>query len=407
MSTIQDRDVCVVGVARTPIGSYGGVFKDVPAVTLGATAIKAALQRANLEPNQVNEVYMGNVMSAGIGQAPARQAALAAGIPHNVPCTTVNKVCSSGMKATMIGAQMIQLGSADVVVTGGMENMSAVPYYNHKLRFGSRMGDVNLVDGMVKDGLWDPYNNCHMGEAAELCAKEYELSREAQDEYATASYQRAAAASNGGLFADEICPVYVKQRRGEPKEVKVDEEFTKVNFEKMKSLKCIFAKKGEKGTVTAGNASTLNDGAAALVLCSGAKAKELKLNVLFKIRSFADAAQEPERFTTAPSLAVPKALARGEVKLEEVDYWEVNEAFSAVALVNCKILNIEHEKVNVHGGAVALGHPLGCSGARIIITLLGVLKANKGTIGCAGVCNGGGGASAIVIERVDSSPSRL
>lgn len=403
--SLEDNAVYVAGLARTPIGSYGGCLKDVPATELGATAIRAALARSGIAADLVDEVIMGHVLTAGAGQAPARQAAKAAGLPNKVPCTTVNKVCASGMKAVMMASQAIMTGQASVVVAGGMENMSSVPYYDAKQRWGARMGDVTLVDGMIKDGLWDPYDDQHMGCAAELCATEHKFDQAAQDAYAIQSYERAAAASNGGAFAAEICPVMVPNRKGPPTEVKVDEEFTKVNHEKLKTLRPCFVKKGVVGSVTAGNASTLNDGAAAMILVSGKKAKELGLTVVAKIRGFADAAHEPERFTTAPALAMPKALKRAGVTQDEVEFFEVNEAFSVVALANAKILGLDISKVNVHGGAVALGHPLGCSGVRIIVTLLGVLAAKGATLGAAGICNGGGGASAIVVERLASGES--
>lgn len=391
------KKVYIVSAVRTPIGSFGGAFANVPATELGATAIKGALEKANVEPKDVNEVLMGNVFQANCGQAPARQAAMAAGIPNTVPATTVNKVCSSGMKTIMMAVQSIKLGDNDIVVAGGMENMSNVPYYSANLRWGSKLGDVKLVDGLVKDGLTDVYNNYHMGNAAELCAKEHNISREGQDNFAIQSYSRSAKAWDEGKFNEEVVPVSVPQRRGEPILIAQDEEFTNVKIEKIPNLRPVFQK---EGTVTAANASTLNDGAAALVLVSEEKVKELGLTPIGEVLSYADVAHEPERFTTAPSKAVPLAINKAGLTDDQIDFYELNEAFSVVGLANCKILNLDNEKVNVNGGAVSLGHPLGCSGARITVTLLNVLKQNQGKIGAAGICNGGGGASAIIIKSI-------
>ena len=389
------KKVVIVSAARTPIGSFLGALSSIPAPKLGAVAIKGALDKINLSPEQVDEVLMGNVVQAGVGQAPARQAAIYAGIPDSVPCTTVNKVCSSGMKAVMQGAQAIALGDAEVIVAGGMENMSMIPHYVH-MRNGQKFGPATLVDGLQKDGLVDAYDQNAMGVCADACAAEYSFSREDQDAYATASYQRSAKAWSEGKFNDEVVPVEVPQRRGEPVVVSEDEEFKNVKMEKIAALRPAFTK---EGTVTAANASTINDGAGAVVLMSEEKANELGLTPLATILSYADAAQEPEWFTTAPAKALPKALGKANIALEDVDYFEVNEAFSVVALANMKILNMPEDKVNVNGGAVSLGHPLGCSGVRILITLINVLKQNNAKIGAAGICNGGGGASAMVIER--------
>jgi acetyl-CoA C-acetyltransferase len=391
------REVYIVSVARTPIGSFGGSLVSVPATQLGKTAIKAAVERSGIKPADVQEVYMGNVLSANLGQAPAKQATLGAGIPNTVPCTTVNKVCASGMKAIMLGAQSIMLGDNDIVVAGGMESMSNTPYYLDKTRWGNRLGDGKLIDGMVKDGLWDPYQDYHMGNAGELCAKECGYNREDQDNYAIESYKRAAEAHDKGWFKDEIVPVEVPQRRGEPLIISDDEEYKKVNFDKIPKLRPAFQK---EGTVTAANASKLNDGAAAVVLMSKEKMEEMGLKPVAKIRGFADASGAPEWFTTAPSKAIPKALHKAGVEISEIDAFEINEAFSVVSLVNKDELKTTEDKLNVFGGAVALGHPLGCSGARIVITLISVLNQKDGKLGCAGICNGGGGASAIVIEKV-------
>lgn len=391
----MNKKVVIVSAVRTPIGSFMGALSSVPATKLGAAAIKGALHKINLDPKLVDEVLMGNVVQAGNGQAPARQAALYAGLSENVACTTVNKVCASGMKAVMQGAQAIMAGDAEIVVAGGMENMSLIPHYVH-MRNGVKFGPTTLVDGMQKDGLTDAYDNNAMGVCADLCATEYNFSREDQDNFAIQSYERSAAAWEAGKFDAEIVPVEVPQRRGDAIIVTKDEEYTNVKLDKIPSLAPVFTK---EGTVTAANASTINDGAAALVLMSEDKAKSLGLTPLAYIKSYADAAQEPKWFTTAPAKALPKALDKAGLSIEDVDYFEFNEAFSVVGLANAKILGIHNDKINVNGGAVSLGHPLGCSGARIIVTLLSVLNQNNAKIGAAAICNGGGGASAIVIER--------
>ena len=391
------KEAYIASAVRTPIGSFGGKLAGFSATQLGTFAIKGALEKAGVAADQVNEVYMGNVLSANLGQAPARQAALGAGIGENVPCTTVNKVCSSGMKSVMLGAQSIMLGINDLVVAGGMESMSNVPFYVPKARFGYKYGHGQMVDGLMHDGLWEAYNGFPMGNCADNTAKEMNISREAQDEYAINSYKRVAEATEAGEFKDEIVPVEIPQRKGDPIVMDEDEEFRNVNFDKIPSLRPVFDK---EGTVTAANASTINDGASALVLVSKEKAEELGLTLVAKIKGFGDAAQEPLWFTTAPSLAIPRALAHAGVEQDDVDFWEVNEAFSAVALANQEKLGLDGDKLNVFGGAVAVGHPLGTSGARIITTLINVLNKKGGTIGCAGICNGGGGASAIVVEKV-------
>ncbi|WP_218599510.1 acetyl-CoA C-acyltransferase [Polaribacter sp. NJDZ03] len=390
------KEVVIVSVARTPIGSFMGSLSTTPAPKLGAIAIKGALGKINLDPNLVEEVFMGNVVSAGLGQAPARQAAIFAGIPNTVPCTTVNKVCASGMKAIMLAAQTIALGDADIIVAGGMENMSAIPHYQHA-RKGSKFGAITMEDGLQKDGLVDAYNNVAMGVCADTCATEYNFSREDQDAFAIQSYNRSAKAWSDGKYADEIVPVEIPQRRGEPIIFSEDEEYSNVRMDKIPTLRAAFTK---DGTVTAANASTINDGGAALVLMSADKAKELNIKPLAKVLSYADAAHEPEWFTTAPAKALPKALAKANISIDDVDYFELNEAFSIVGLANMKILGITDDKVNVNGGAVSLGHPLGVSGARIVIALTSILKQNKAKIGAAAICNGGGGASAFVIERI-------
>ncbi|WP_282112085.1 acetyl-CoA C-acyltransferase [Maribacter stanieri] len=390
------KEVVIVSAVRTPIGSFMGGLSTIPAPKLGAVAIEGALKKINLDPTLVDEVIMGNVVQAGTGQAPARQAAIFAGIPNTVPCTTINKVCASGMKAVMQGAQAIALGDADIVVAGGMENMSLIPHYVH-MRTGTKFGPTPLIDGMQKDGLVDAYDENAMGVCADACATKYEFSREDQDAYAIQSYKRSSEAWENGKFDNEVIPVAVPQRRGEPKMVNKDEEFSNVFIDKIPNLRPAFSK---DGTVTAANASTINDGAAALVLMSKEKAEELNLKPLAVIKSYADAAHEPEWFTTAPAKALPKALAKSNLKLEEVDFFEFNEAFSVVGLANMKILGLNDSNVNVNGGAVSLGHPLGCSGARILITLLNVLEQNNAKIGAAAICNGGGGASAIIIERL-------
>lgn len=391
----MSKKVVIVSAVRTPIGSFMGALSSVPATKLGAAAIKGALNKINLDPNLVDEVLMGNVVQAGNGQAPARQAALYAGLPNNVPCTTINKVCASGMKAVMQGVQAIMAGDAEVVVAGGMENMSLIPHYVH-MRNGVKFGPTSLVDGMQKDGLVDAYDNNAMGVAADLCASEHKISREEQDNFAIQSYQRSAAAWDAGKFNAEIVPVEVPQRKGDPIVVTKDEEYTNVKLDKIPTLAAVFTK---EGTVTAANASTINDGAAALVLMSEEKAQSLGLKPLAYIKSYADAAQEPKWFTTAPAKALPKALDKAGLKTSDIDFFEFNEAFSVVGLANAKILGLPNDKVNVNGGAVSLGHPLGCSGARIIVTLINVLEQNNAKLGAAAICNGGGGASAIVIER--------
>jgi acetyl-CoA C-acetyltransferase len=389
------KEVVIVSAARTPIGSFLGSLSTIPAPKLGAIAIKGALEKINLDPTLVNEVLMGHVVQAGTGQAPARQAAIFAGIPDTVPCTTLNKVCASGMKAVMQAAQSIALGDADIIVAGGMENMSLIPHYMHA-RMGTKFGPSTLVDGMQKDGLVDVYDQNAMGVCADACAKEYNFSREDQDAYAIESYTRSAAAWQAGRFNEEVVPVEVPQRRGDSLIVNKDEEFSNVNIEKIPALRPAFTK---DGTVTAANASTINDGAGAMVLMSAEKAKELGLTPLAKISGYADAAHEPKWFTTAPAKALPKALEKAGVSLDKVDFFEFNEAFSVVGLANMKILGLDSSNVNVNGGAVSLGHPLGCSGVRILITLLNVLKQKNAKIGAAAICNGGGGASAMVIER--------
>ncbi len=391
----MSKEVVIVSVARTPIGSFLGALSTIPATKLGAIAIKGALEKINLKPEQVEEVLMGNVVQAGTGQAPARQAAIYAGIPNTVPCTTINKVCASGMKTVMQAAQSIALGDANIIVAGGMENMSLIPHYLYA-RTGTKFGPTTLIDGMQKDGLVDAYDQNAMGVCADACATEYKFSREEQDAFAIQSYTRSAAAWDAGKFDKEVVPVEVPQRRGEPKIVSRDEEFTNVKIEKIPQLRPAFTK---EGTVTAANASTINDGAGAMVLMSKEKAEELGLKPLATIKSYADAAHEPEWFTTAPAKALPKALNKAGITIDDVDYFEFNEAFSVVGLANMKILGLNDGNVNVNGGAVSLGHPLGCSGVRILITLLNVLEQNNAKIGAAAICNGGGGASAVVIER--------
>ena len=393
---IMNKDVVIVSAVRTPIGSFLGSLSSVPAPRLGAVAIKGALDKINLNPDLVEEVLMGNVVQAGTGQAPARQAAIFAGIPDTVPCTTVNKVCSSGLKAIMQGAQAIQLGDAEIVVAGGMENMSAIPHYYHA-RSATKFGPATMEDGMQKDGLVDAYDKNAMGVCADACATEYNFSREDQDAFAIQSYKRSTEAWNSGRFDNEVVSVEVPQRRGEPIIVSKDEEYTNVKMERIPALRPVFTK---DGTVTAANASTINDGAAAVVLMSLEKANQLSLKPIAKIKSYADAAHEPNWFTTAPAKALPKALAKANIELSDVDYFEFNEAFSVVGLANMKILGLSDEKVNINGGAVSLGHPLGCSGARILITLINVLHQNDAKTGAAAICNGGGGASAMVIERI-------
>ena len=389
------KEVVIESAVRTPMGSFGGALSSVSATQLGSVAIRGAVEKAGINPNEVDEVYMGNVLQASLGQAPARQAAIGAGLNQDVPCTTINKVCSSGMKSIMLAAQSIMCGDNEVVVAGGMENMSAVPHYFAKGRNGQKLGDMKLVDGLVKDGLTDVYNKVHMGNCAELCAKEMNFSREQQDAFAVESYNRSAKAWAEGKFSDEVVAVSVAQRRGDDLIISEDEEYKNVKMDKIPNLRPVFDK---EGTVTAANASTLNDGAAALILMSADKAKALGLQPLAKIKSYADAAHQPEWFTTAPAKALPIALEKANISTGDVDFFELNEAFSVVGLANIEKLGLDATKVNVHGGAVSLGHPLGCSGTRIIVTLLHVLKHNNGKVGAAGICNGGGGASAMVVE---------
>ena len=389
------KDIVIVSAARTPIGCFLGGLSTVSASKLGSVAIKGALDKIDLDPNLVQEVLMGNVVQANVGQAPARQAALGAGIPDSVPCTTVNKVCSSGMKAIIQGAQSIALGDADVIVAGGMESMSQIPHYLY-LRNGQKFGPTTMVDGMQRDGLSDAYSNQAMGTCADLCATKHNFSREEQDAFAIQSYKRSAEAWQNGNFRDEVVPVEVPQRRGEPIIVDEDEEYKNIKFDKVDKLRPAFTK---DGTATAANSSTINDGAAAVVLMSRAKADELGLKPLATIKSYADAAQKPEDFTTAPAKALPLALRKAKLDIKDIDFFEFNEAFSVVGLANMKILGLSDKNVNIHGGAVSLGHPLGCSGARIVITLLHILKQNDAKFGAAAICNGGGGASAMILER--------
>ena len=393
----MNKEVYIVAAVRTPIGSFGGALSALSATSLGAIAIQGALVKAGIQADQVDEVMMGSVIQAGLGQAPARQAAKAAGLPDKVICTTINKVCASGMKAIAIAAQNILLGDANIIIAGGMESMSNVPFYNTTQRWGNKYGDTILQDGLAKDGLVDVYDQVAMGNFADLCASEYKISRADQDAFATNSYQKAQAAIQNGWFKEEIIPVEIPQKKGAAIIIDKDEEPSKVNFEKIAQLKPAFSK---EGTVTAANASTMNDGAAALVLMSAEKAKELGIKPIGIIRGFADAEQDPKWFTTSPSLALPKALAKAGLTKEQIDYFEFNEAFSVVGIVNTNILTLDDTKVNVQGGAVALGHPLGCSGARIVVTLIHILQKNKAKYGAAAICNGGGGASAMVIEAV-------
>ena len=391
------KNVVITSYSRTPIGSFGGKLATVSATKLGAHAIKSAISKSKIKPSQVEEVYMGNVISAGLGQAPARQAAIFAGLDQNTPCTTINKVCASGMKSIMIAAQSIKSGERDIVVAGGMENMSNIPFYLEKARKGYRLGHGQITDGLVLDGLTDVYNQTHMGVCGELCAEEMNITKEEQDNFAIQSYKKSKDAWEKKLFESEVSPIEIPQRKGEPLVVNEDEEFRNINFEKFKNLRPVFKK---EGTITAGNASTLNDGAAAIVLMSEEKAKELNIKPIAKIISYADASQEPEWFTTAPAKAIPKALEKANLNKNDVDYWELNEAFSVVGIANIKKLELDPEKVNIFGGAVSLGHPLGCSGARIIVTLLNILEKKGAKIGGAGICNGGGGASAMIIENI-------
>jgi len=392
---MEKRDVYIVSAVRTPMGSFGGALKDFSATKLGALVISSAIGRAGIAVGQVQEVYMGSVLQANLGQAPARQAARYAGLPDSIPCTTINKVCASGMKAIMMGAQSIMLGDQDIIVAGGMESMSNVPFYVENMRWGNKYGNSSIIDGLSKDGLTDAYNGEAMGMAAELCARECGISRNEQDAFAIESYKRSQRAWEEGKFNNEIVPVPIPQKKGEPVLFSKDEEPFNVKFDKIPELRPAFTK---EGSVTAANASSMNDGAAAVVLMSGKKMKELGIKPLAKILSFADAEQAPEWFTTTPSLAVPKAVAKAGLQMSDVDYWELNEAFAVVGIENTRRMKIDPTKVNVHGGAVSLGHPLGCSGARIIVTLINVLNSEKGKIGAAGICNGGGGASAIVLS---------
>ena len=393
----MNKEVYIVAAVRTPIGSFGGSLSSVSATALGGIAIKGALEKAGLSKESIDEVIMGSVIQAGLGQAPARQAAKAAGLPDKVICTTINKVCASGMKSIAIAAQNIMLGDADIIIAGGMESMSNVPFYNTNQRWGNKYGDVILQDGLAKDGLVDVYDKVAMGNFADACATKYNVSREAQDAFAVNSYKKAQQAMENGWFKDEIVPVEIPQKKGAAIVVDKDEEPLKVNFDKLAQLNPAFSK---EGTVTAANASTMNDGAAALVLMSAEKAKELGIQPIAIIKGFADAEQDPKWFTTSPALALPKALTKANLQINEIDFFEFNEAFSVVGIVNTEILKIDPAKVNVHGGAVALGHPLGCSGARIIVSLVHILKKNKAKKGAAAICNGGGGASAMVIELV-------
>ena len=390
------KEVYIVSAIRTPLGSFGGSLKGFSATQLGGFAIKAAVEKAGIKPENVDEVYMGAVIQANLGQAPARQAAKFAGLPNEVICTTINKVCASGMKSIALAAQSIMLGDADIVVAGGMESMSNVPFYSDSMRWGNKYGNVSMIDGLVKDGLTDVYDGKAMGNAAEMCATTCNISREDQDNFAIESYKRSQAASQNGKFDNEIVPVAIPQKKGDPIMFSKDEEPFNVKFDKIPDLKSPFVK---DGSVTAANASTMNDGAAALVLMSKEKADAMGIKPIAKIRAFADAEQAPEWFTTSPSLAVPKAVEKAGLKMDEIHFWELNEAFSVVGIENTKRMNLDAAKVNVNGGAVSLGHPLGCSGARIIVTLINVLKQNNGVYGAAGICNGGGGASAMVIEN--------
>ena len=391
------KEVVIVSAVRTAMGSFGGVFSNIPATKLGAYAIKGAIEKCGINKDLIDEVFMGNVLQANLGQAPARQAAIEAGLSNKIPCTTVNKVCSSGMKAIMLGAQSIKCGDNDIVVVGGMENMSSVPHYLLNSRTGQKLGDIKALDGLVKDGLTDVYNKKHMGLCAETCAKEMSFSREEQDDFAITSYERSAKAWKDNKFSNEVIDVEVPQRRGDSLIINEDEEYKKVKIDKIPNLRPVFDK---EGTITAANASTLNDGASALIIMSLEKANELKLKPLAKIISYADFAHDPEWFTTAPSDAITKALEKAKIDKSEVDFFELNEAFSVVGLANLKLLDINNDIVNVNGGAVSLGHPLGSSGSRIVVTLINVLEQNKAETGVAGICNGGGGASAIVIKKM-------
>jgi len=391
------KNVVIVRAKRTPVGSFGGNLSGFTAPELGAAAIIEVVKSSGIKPNDVQEVIFGNVLSGGIGQAPARQAAIKAGLSNRTPCTTVNKVCASGMKAVMFAADQIQLEQADIMVAGGMESMSNVPYYLPKHRFGAKLGHAEVQDGIIKDGLWDVYKDFHMGNAAEICASEYKISREEQDQYAVSSYKRAIKAHEEGYFRDEIIKMKIKDRKGQVTEVIKDEELDKVNFDKFSALRPVFDK---QGTITAANASSINDGAAALLMMSEEKAKEFNISPLARIRSHASTAKAPEWFTTAPADVIPMALQRTGLKISDVDLFEINEAFSVVSIANNRLLGLDPEKVNIHGGAVSIGHPIGCSGARIIVSLIHALKRTGGQLGCAGICNGGGGASALVLEMI-------
>jgi len=388
------KEVYIVSAVRSPLGSFGGSLSGLSATKLGSEVVKSAVEKAGIKPGNINEVFFGNVLSANLGQAPARQVSLFAGIPNTVPCTTINKVCASAMKAVMIGAQTIMLGDNDVVAVGGTESMSNVPHYVPGMRKGTKLGDGKLIDGLIKDGLWDVYNNYHMGSAAELCSRELKISREEQDRYSIQSYKRSASATEAGKFKDEIVPITIKTRKGEVV-VDTDEEFTNVKFDRITTLRPVFEK---DGTVTAANASTINDGAAAMILMSKEKVDELGVKPIAKLIGYGDAAEAPEWFTTAPVKAIPKAIAKAGLKQSDIDFYEINEAFAVVALAAIKELGLDEAKVNVNGGGVSLGHPLGASGARIIVTLINVLKQNGGKYGAASLCNGGGGASAVVVE---------
>ncbi len=391
------KEVVIVSAVRTPIGSFGGAISSIPATKLGGIAIKAAIEKSHIDKDQVDEVYMGNVLQANLGQAPARQAAIYAGLSETIPCTTINKVCSSGMKSIMLAAQSIMCGDNNIVVAGGMENMSMIPHYLSNSRKGQKLGDMKLIDGLVKDGLTDIYSKSHMGNCAELCAKDMNISREEQDIFAINSYDRSSKAWSSGNFNDEVVSIEIPQRKGDAIIFKEDEEYKNIKKEKISQLRPVFDK---EGTITAANASTLNDGAAAVLLMSLDMAQKLNIKPIAKIISYADAAQNPEWFTTAPAKALPLALSKSNLKIEDIDYFELNEAFSVVGIANMKILGLNDKKVNVNGGAVSLGHPLGCSGARIVVTLINVLKQNKAKFGAAGICNGGGGASALVIKNL-------
>ncbi|MBR77570.1 MAG: acetyl-CoA C-acyltransferase [Flavobacteriales bacterium] len=391
------NEVVIVSAVRTPIGSFGGKLSKISATKLGSYAIKGAIDKISLDNKLIDEVYMGNVMQANLGQAPARQAAIFAGLPHNIPCTTINKVCSSGMKSIMLAAQSIRCGDNEIVIAGGMENMSQVPHYFSKGRSGQKLGDMKLIDGLVMDGLTDVYNKVHMGVCAEKCAKDYNISREEQDDFAIESYKKSEIAWDSGKFSNEIVPVETQNRKNEIENITDDEEYKNINIEKVSQLRPVFDK---EGTVTAANASTLNDGASALVLMSMEKAKKLNIKPIAKVVSYSDAAHEPENFTTAPAKAIEILLKKNNLSINDIDCFELNEAFSVVGLANIKILNLDKNKVNINGGAVSLGHPLGNSGSRIIVTLINVLNQNKSKIGVAGICNGGGGASAMLIEAL-------